>query len=207
LPNNETAREAISRDPIGEPTNRTIYLRAIIDVESVLRDRTDPPTETERPTTVRLDSGQMFVTTTAGTADQGTGIIPFNASVGDIVRFYAKSGSNNFEHAVLIKDVRYTGDDKILEGSELVKLQRMVITPGSDAAVQTEEAIESTFWFWQGVVAGEGTQGYSLVLALYDRDANGRPRFAGLYRWGLQLTVQPSPLPPEANTQKQERTS
>lgn len=206
LQNNERKRRSISRDPIGAPTNRTIYVRVIIDADSILRDHPDPLKDAETPTTVSFDAGQMIVTTTVGTADQGTGDITFNACAGDTVRFYAKSGSNNFELTVLIQDIRQTENDEILEGFELVNLPQTGIAPASDAGEQTAEPVEQQFWFWQCAIAGEGTQTVSLILVLYDRDEDGQPRFAGLYRWDLQLTVQSSPLPPDANTQNQERT-
>ena len=207
LQNNETKRGSISREPIGEPTNRTIYIRVIVDAESVLQERPAPRKDAETPITVSFDRGQMIVTTTVETADQGTGDITFNACAGDTVRFYAKSGSNNFELTALIQDIRQTEDDEILEGFELVNLPQTGIAPASEAGEQTAEPVEQEFWFWQCAIAGEGTQTVSLILALYDRDEEGQPRFAGLYRWDLQLTVQSSPLPPDANTQKQERTS
>jgi len=207
LQNNETKRGSISREPIGEPTNRTIYIRVIVDAESVLQERPAPRKDAETPITVSFDRGQMIVTTTVETADQGTGDITFNACAGDTVRFYAKSGSNNFELTALIQDIRQTEDDEILEGFELVNLPQTGIAPASEAGEQTAEPVEQEFWFWQCAIAGEGTQTVSLILALYDRDEEGQPRFAGLYRWDLQLTVQSSPLPPDANTQKQERIS
>lgn len=207
LQNNETRSGSVRRDPIGEPTNRTIYIRVIIDVDSVLQDSPDPRKDTETPTTVSFDRGQMIVTTTVGTADQDTGGLTFNACAGDTVRFFAKSGSNNFEHAVLIENILPAGDDEILEGFELVNLPLTGIAPASEAGEHTAEPVEQQFWFWQCAIVGEGTQTVSLILALYDRDEEGQPRFAGLYRWDLQLTVQSSPLPPDANTQKQERTS
>ena len=196
----------ISRDPIGEPTNRTIYIRVIIDADSVLQERPDPLKDAETPTTVSFERGQMIVTTTAGTADQNTGDITFDASAGDTVRFFAKSGSNNFEHAVLITDISHIGDDNILEGLAPVKLPQIGIAPASEGGGKLAKPTKHEFWFWQCAVACEGTRGHSLILALYDRDENGQPRFAGLYRWDLQLTVQCSPLPPDENTQKQERT-
>ena len=156
--------------------------------------------------TVSFERGQMIVTTTVGTADQRTGDITFGACAGDTVRFFAKSGSNNFEHVVLITDISPTGDDEVLEDFAPVKLPQIGITPASEGGGKLAKPVKHEFWIWQCAVACEGTQDHSLILALYDREENGQPRFAGLYRWDLQLTVQCSPLPPDENTQKQERT-
>ncbi len=207
MENNEAKPASGGLEPVGNPTNRTIYVRAIVDVAGLLRDCPDPLKNAETPATVGFDRGQMVVTTTVGTADQATGEVAFNACAGDTVRFFAKSGSNNFEDAVLIEVIRRSGDGEILEGFAPVALPQTLVTPASEAGEQPAKPVEQEFWFWQCAVAGEGTQGFSLILALYDRDEDGQPRFAGLYRWDLQLTVQCSPLPPEANTQKQEKTS
>lgn len=206
MQNNESTRPS-RPEPVGKPTNRTIYIRAIIDVAGVLQDRADPLKAAETPMAVSFDSGQMTVTTTVGIADHATGDIAFSADAGDTVRFFAKSGSNNFEHAVLIEDIRHAADDEILEGFELAKQPRTAIVPAAEAGEQPAQPVEQEFWFWQCAVAREGAQRFNLILALYDRGEDGQPRFAGLYRWDLQLTVSCSPLPPEANTQTREKTS
>lgn len=153
---------------------------------------------------VSFEGRRLFITTTGGTADQSTGVIALKACAGDIIRFAAKSGSNNFDHAVLIADVRQLGDDEILEGFSPATTSQAEISSASSTE-QSPEAVEQTYWFWQCAVIRAGTLGFSLILALYDRDEDGRPRFAGLYRWDLQLTIQCSPAS-TATAQKQERT-
>ncbi len=186
-------------------TGATIYVRAVIDVAGVLQDFPDVTTDAETPTVVSFDGGQIIVTTTSGTVDQSTGDLTLNASLGDSVCFYAKSGSNNFEDAVLVQRLDQTVDEAVLEDAALLKLPQIEIAPAAQAGEQPAKSVEQDFWFWQCTVVGEGTQTFSLILALYDRDEAGQPRFAGLYRWDLQLTVLCSP-PPDENTQQQERT-
>jgi hypothetical protein len=190
---------ATNAEPTSEPTGRSIYVRAVVDVASVLQDFPDAVKDAETPTAVGFDRGQMIVTTTVGAAAQGTGAIALNASAGDTLRFFAKSGSNNFEHAVLIHDIRRNGDDEPPERAASVNLLRTGITPAAQAHEQPEQGADREFWFWQYAVPREGTQSYSLHLALYDRDEDGQPRFAGLYRWDLQLTIQDGPPPPQAS--------
>jgi hypothetical protein len=145
-----------------------------------------------------------------GSTDQETGAIAVNAAAGDTLRFYAVSGSNNFDAAVLIQDVvcddGIDADDAILEQVALVNLQQQTILPASQAGKPTVTAVGRQFWFWQCAVAGEGSQDFSLVLALYGRDEDGQPRHAGLYRWDLNLTVQATSRPTDESTQQQERT-
>jgi hypothetical protein len=207
LQNNEI-KSPSDPEPLGEADNRTIYIRAIIDVAGVLGDRPDPLKVSKTATTIGFERGQMTVTTTAGTADRSTGDIACSAEAGDTVRLFAKSGSNNFEHAVLIAAIRHAEGDEVLKDSAPVNQPRASIVPASQAGGQpTKPPVEHEFWFWQCAVACEGIQSLSLILALYDRDEDGQPRFAGLYRWDLQLTVSSSPLSPDANTPTQEEIS
>jgi len=83
-----------------------------------------------------------------------------------------------------------------------VQLSQAAIVPDPQSAEKIQEPVEQDFWFWQGAVAGEGSQRCRLLLSLYARDENtGQPRFAGLFRTDLQLTVSSS-LPPEAEPQE-----
>jgi hypothetical protein len=188
------------------PTRRTIYVRAIVDAEGVLRDGPDLLNDAKSSTRVSFDRGQMIVTSTAGTVDAVTGDITIDAQVGDTLRFFAKSGSNNFEYAVLLDRIVRDGDEDITGQLKSVNVSQILPAPVAKAEGDTANPAEQDFWFWQCAVVGEGRQSFSLIIALYDRDEEGQPRFAGLYRWDLQLTVQCSP-PPEAITQKRERTS
>ena len=183
----------VSAEGTGDAAGRSIYVRAVVDVASVLQDFPDALKDSETSTAVAFDRGQMIVTTTVGAADQGTGAIALNASAGDTLRFFAKSGSNNFEHAVLIHDIRRNGDDDTTERALPVNLMRMGVMPAAQAHEQPAQGAVREFRFWQYAVPGEGTQSYSLHLALYDRGEDGQPRFAGLYRWDLQLTIQDGP--------------
>ena len=185
------------------PTQRIIYLRAVVDPAALLHSRTSPA-DALAPTDVDAASGQLIVTSPVQTSARAAGPVAFAADIGDTVRIYAITGSNNFEEAVLIKDIRRTGTDEPIEGFAPVELQRSAIVPGADAEMPSIDTADQSFWFWQGTVAGHGIQDCSLVLALYARDETGQPRFAGLYRWDLQLTVSDETANPE---EPEERTS
>ena len=210
MQDNDPDKVAPGPGPIGEPAGQTIYIRAVVDVAGTLRDLPVLPAGSETPIPVSFDSGQLIVTAMPGSTDQATGAIAVNAAAGDTLRFYAVSGSNNFDAAVLIQDVACANsidaDDAIFEAAALVNLQQQTILPASQAGEPAVTAASQEFWFWQCAVAGEGPQDFSLVLALYGRDEDGQPRHAGLYRWDLNLTVQATSRPTDESTQQQERT-
>jgi hypothetical protein len=122
--------------------------------------------------------------------------------VGDTVRFYAKSGSNNFEGAVLIEDISPINDRDSLQDFALLNFERTTVTPHDYAGVFPVRFSEQDFWFWQCVVATDRAPRCSILLAVYDRDEQGRPRLAGHYRWGLQLTVKLTSPPAAVPTQE-----
>lgn len=187
--------------------NRTVYIRAVVDVNGVLQDRSQIDSDMRAP--VSADSGRFIVTATRGRTDQTTGEVTIVANAGDTLRFFAVSGSNNFEDAVLIQNVSSSDDedDVILADAALVNLQQTALTPSSGASAQTAPPAERYFWFWQCAVAGEGTLTLRLILALYGRDEDGQPQHAGLCRWDLALTVLSPELPPDLNKPTDERTS
>ena len=182
------------------PAPRTIYMRAVVDTDA-LPCRDHAAVERLAPTRVASDSGALVLTSTAAmTAAPGAATV--SAAIGDTLRFYAITGSNNFEDAVLIDAIRRTGTDHSISGFAPVCLQRSAVEPqtGMDPTSIIGTA-EQDFWFWQGTVADQGIQDCSLVLSLYRRDESGQPRFAGIYRWDLQLTVSDTSNPQESEEQ------
>lgn len=169
------------------PAPRTIYMRAVVDA-AALPPLGDAGATALSPTDVAIDSGALILTSTAQAATPAGGPAALAAGIGDRLRFYAITGSNNFEDAVLINDIR-TLADRSISGFAPVRLQRTAVLPEAGAQAASIGTPEQDFWFWQGAVADHGIQDCSLVLALYRRDETGRPRFAGFYRWDLQLTV------------------
>lgn len=194
MQNNGPDDNAPGAEPDGAPAGRTVYIRAVVDVAGTLHDLPALPADSETPIPISFDSGRLIVTAMPGNANQDTGAIAVSADTGDTLRFYAVSGSNNFDAAVLIQDVipndSIGADDAILHGIALVNLQQQTIAPAAQAGEPAVTDVDQEFWFWQCTVAGEGSQDLSLLLALYGRDENGQPRHAGLYRWDLNLTVQ-----------------
>lgn len=147
-------------------------------------------------------SGLVLATTAAQTERGASNRIALDACAGDAVRFYAKSGSNNFEDALVIEDISLIDGRDSLQGLALLNVRRSTVTPHDYASVFPARSSEQDFWFWQCVVTTGGEPHCSILLAVYDRDEQGRPRFAGHYRWGLRLTVKLTSPPPALQTQE-----
>jgi len=183
-------------DAVSAP--RTIYLRAVVDAEALSRDH-DAAAGRLAPIEVAPESAALILTSSVQAATAGTAAIA--AGIGDTLRFYAITGSNNFEDAVLINDIRRTGTDHSIAGFTPVCVQRDAVVPETGADPTSIDMAAQDFWFWQGTVADHGIQDCSLVLSLYRRDETGTPRFAGFYRWDLQLTVSDLSNPQEPEEQ------
>src|ERR1700712_3449400 len=94
---------------------RTIDIRVTIDTDSVLRPR-ESPGDDASPTRIAQDQGYLVVTASRGVKNQGAGDVVFEAGVGDTLRFFISSGSNNFEQIVFLENICYVRGDEILNG-------------------------------------------------------------------------------------------
>lgn len=171
------------------PDHRTIDIRVIIDVDFTTRGSPEPEQDAVTPTITGNAQGYMIVTAAGGATHQGTGDVAFDARAGDTVRFFATSGSNNFEQSVHIQDIRQAGGEEILVGFKSVAEERMGLAPASGTSVLPARLVPQRFWFYQCEAARGGSGSYQLVLALYTRDEDGQPRFAGLYQWEPRITI------------------
>jgi len=178
------------------------YLCIAVDVEAVLGANGKAETEAAgsadapiRPIAAR--SADVIATSTAQrhpvdiTARLPNAIV-MAARVGDLLRIYAISGSDNFEGAVLLEDVQALSRSDaadVLSAFELAAFEQIAVTPSAGPLCTGDVSTDAEFWFWQATIENAGTQQCHAVLALYDRDDQGQPRFAGLYRWDFKLTV------------------
>jgi hypothetical protein len=191
----------------GNSHGRTISVAIVADVMRLLASDADAgaeagPANAEAVKLVSPNSGFVLATTAAQTVRGASNNIALDACAGDTVRFHAKSGSNNFEAALLIEDISPISDHDSLQGFALLNVERSAVTPHDNASVFPARSPEQDFWFWQCVVATDGEPHCSILLAAYDRDEQGRPRFAGHYRWDLQFTVKLTSPPPAVPTKE-----
>lgn len=174
----------------------SVYVCIAVDVEDVIGSigaGNDPKAASRIPAA----SKAVIATSTAQPSHKGLAAnvpqkLVISARMGDVLRIYAVSGSYNFESAALLADVQpqSRSDAADVAGAfELVVVEQTPVTPTSDPLVATSDSDETEFWFWQATIAAAGTQQCHAVLALYGRDDQGQPSFAGLYRWDLALTV------------------
>jgi hypothetical protein len=191
----------------GNSDGRTIYVAIVADVILLLASDADAEegaeaAKREAVKVVSPDSGFVLATTAAQTVGQASNKIALHACAGDTVRFYAKSGSNNFDGAIFIEDISPIDDCDNLQGFALLNAERSTVTPHDDASVFPARLFEQDFWFWQCVVTTDGEPHCNILLAIYDRDEQGRPRLVGHYRWVLHLTVKLTSPPPAVQTKE-----
>jgi hypothetical protein len=185
----------------GDSNGRTIYVAIVADVTRLLASDADAEAaNVEAVKVVSPRSGLVLATTAAQAERQASNRIALEVCAGDTVRFYAKSGSNNFEGAVLIEDIGPIGDQDSLQSFALLNVGRSTVAPHDYASVFPARSSEQDFWFWQCVVTTDGQPHCSVLFAVYDRDEQGRPRLTGRYRWGLRLTVKLTSPPPAVQT-------
>jgi len=181
-------------------TARAEYVCIAVDVGAVLQvaGKADAVESATAPTRhIAAKSADVIATSTAQlhptdiTAHLPHAIV-IAARAGDFLRIYAVSGSNNFESAVLLADMlaqsRSDAPD-VVSAFELAAFEQIPVTPSTEPLAFGDVSTNAEFWFWQATFESAGTQQCHAVLALYDRDDQGQPRFAGLYRWDFKLTV------------------
>ena len=72
------------------PTQRIIYLRAVVDAAALLQSPTSPA-DALAPTDVDAASGQLIVTSPVQTSARAAGPVAFAADIGDTVRIYTRA--------------------------------------------------------------------------------------------------------------------
>lgn len=174
--------------------SRAIYVCIAVDVEGVIAAFPEKKPTAKSPRRIDGNSGLVIATSPAGNDDEtveteGTSALSRAAHLGDDLRVYAVSGSNNFDAAVLLVGVGTGGDTRVLGPFELVALEQIPVTPSGEPLTLKNGGAKQQFWFWQAPIAGSGTERCHAVLALYGRDDHGQPSLAGYYRWDFPLTV------------------
>ena len=169
--------------------SKTINIQITIDTQSVLKIA-NPSQNPTTPTGIGHTLGYMVATNTTVIEGQGTGDLNFKASLGDTVRFFATSGSNNFDDAVLAYGMPpFSGpgvfgsfDSKAFNG-------RQAIYPSNGPEVLPGTMAPQTFYFYQTDVTGIGKEGYMVQFSLYTRNDDGQLQIRGYYQWDPYITV------------------
>lgn len=170
--------------------SKTINILITIDTDRVktIGGSNDP----NKPTGIGHDMGYMVATgTTVNGKTQGTGDLDFNALVGDTVRAFATSGSENFEDAVLLYGMPKFSGDQVFSAFNYQNYTKSTVIPQSTTQVLPARIVDEVFWFYRADVIAKGVEGYMVQFALYTRDATtGQPVLKGYYAWDPTIRVQ-----------------
>jgi len=170
--------------------SKVINILTTIDTDRVVKDFPNPSKDQNKPTGIGHNYGYMVATGTTINSGQGTGDLDFNALVGDVVRSFATSGSDNFEAAVLLYGMPKFSGEEVLSPFLYKTFTKSTVVAGSPESPLPAKIVDEKFWFYQADVVDKGTEGYEMRFALYTRDiTTGQPVLLGYYYWDPTIRV------------------
>ena len=170
--------------------SKTINILITIDTDRV-KTIPNPSKDSTKPTGVAHNLGYMVATGTTVNSGQGTGDLDINALVGDTVRAFATSGSDNFEDAVLLYGMPKFAGDSVMSPYFYINFTKSTVIPQSTSTPLPARIADETFWFFQANVIAKGTEQYMVQFGLYTRDATtGQPVLYGYFAWDPTIRVQ-----------------
>lgn len=169
--------------------SKVINILIAIDTDAVKRQYPNPSKSSTSPTGIAHNLGYMVATGTTIVSGQGTGDLNINALIGDLLRVFATSGSDNFEDAVLLYNLPKYKGDQVLGDFRSVTFTRSTVVPGSRTNVLPPNIVDEQFWFYEADIVSKGTEGYMVQFGLWTRDANEQPVLYGYFGWDPTITV------------------
>jgi hypothetical protein len=177
--------------------SKTINILITIDTDSVTKSfpnpnpGTNPIGSQSNPIGIAHSMGFMVATGCPVNSGQGTGDLSIAALVGDTVRAFATSGSDNFEAAVLLYSMPPMPNNPTVFGPfNYQNFNKSTVIPNSVTSPLPAQIVTETFWFYQASVVTTGTENYEVQFTLYTRDPNtGQPLLYGYFYWDPQITV------------------
>ncbi len=152
----------------------------------------NPSQNPQQPTGIAHDLGYMVGTSDSDTttfSGQGTGDLVVSALVGDTVRAWATSGSDNFDDAVLLYGMpKFKGDD-VTGPFQYKMFRRSTVVPQNESQPLPARIVEEDFWFFQSELRKKGTEQYKVQFALYKRGNDGNPLLVGYFEWDPTFTA------------------
>ena len=168
--------------------SKTINILIAIDTDAV--KAIAPSQDPNKPTGIGHNMGYMVCTGTTINSGQGTGDLSFTALVGDTVRAFATSGSDNFEDSVLLYGMPKFSGAQVFGPFYYQNFTKSSVAPNSVSTVLPAQIVDETFWFYQASVSIKGQEGFMVQFALYTRDpVTGQPVLKGYYAWDPTITV------------------
>jgi nematocidal protein AidA len=170
--------------------SKIINILIAIDTDAVGSKYPVGSKDSNKPTGIAHNMGYMIATGTTVNSGQGTGDLDFNALVGDQVRAFATSGSDNFEDSVLLYGMPPFSGTPVLGTFIYQNFTKSAVIPNSPITPLPAKTADEVFWFYQASVAQKGTEGYMVQFGLYTRDPNtGQPVLKGYYAWDPTIRV------------------
>lgn len=168
--------------------SKTINIQVTFDTDGIKQNYPNPSKNQASPTGIAHSYGYMVASSNAAISGSGTGDLSFSANVGDVVRFFGTSASENFEDSALIYSLpRYSGD-QVFSDFESKTFTKSGVSP-SGTAVLPATISDQKFWFFEADVIARGTENYKVTFAVYQRDSNGAPVLYGYYSWDPTIVV------------------
>lgn len=171
--------------------SKTINILTTINTDGVIAGNPNPSKDPAKPTGIAHNLGYMVATGTTVISGQGTGDLNFNALVGDTVRYWATSGSDNFEDAVLLYGLPRFSGDQVLSPFLYQNFEKSTVVPGDNpSSPLPPNIVDEIFWFFQASVIKKGTENYKVQFGIWRRDpVNGQPVLYGYFEWDPTITV------------------
>jgi hypothetical protein len=172
--------------------NIVISTMITVDTDKVLQLYPDPSTNEKSPTTLHLGENCAFMVVSGATevTGQGTWSLSFKANVGDILRGFAVSCSNNFDDAVVLYGfTSITSLPKPVTSPFAYKdFTRSEVVGGSVTPLPAKINEGTTFTLFEGDVINPGKATFNVNFALYGR-VKGKLTLKGYYSWDPTIEV------------------
>jgi hypothetical protein len=170
--------------------NIVISTSITVDTNKVLQLYPNPSQDEKKPTTLHLTDGCAFMVASGATdvTGQGTWQLSFKANVGDILRAFAASCSNNFDDAVLLYGFTIISGQSVTSPFQYKEFTKSDVVGGLATPLPARIIDGAKFLFFQGDVNIAGKATYNVNFALYTR-VKGKPTLKGYYSWDPTIEV------------------
>lgn len=168
---------------------KIINILITIDTDAVMKDYSSTSLDKNKPIGIAHKYGFMVATNAKINKGQGTGDLDFNANVGDCIRMYALSASNNFDDSVLMYKINKFGGVEVFNEFKNQDYYKNVIVPSDGNDVLPGKSEKMHFWFYEASVKNTGTEDYKVNFAIYKRDDSGEAKLHSYYSWDPRIQV------------------
>ncbi len=168
--------------------NKIVNIVVVIDTASLIAANPNPSQNSSKPTTVPSNCSYAFAPTECTRLDSAEGL-KIRANVGDVIRWWIKSESNNFESSVLGYEIVQARIYKTLGKPVFIEDVRdsMQPTQGGPFPVTFPN---QTFWFMQTSIKRIGSSKCKIRFAVYGSPTDGGDQLYGRFQFDQMLTIE-----------------